>query len=164
MFYTLFKTEMCTLSSMSWWYILVKCLLIYVVSMFKTILGPSVAILFDISPWICGLLTAMGMMTPVYVFSRFQTVLRKFTASRWQRYFQKQSRKYEKVWDRYGIWGIAVLTPLFLTPIVGSLLAFGFTKDRKRVFLPMWINALFWGQILSYALETGVTFLKKFLE
>ena len=104
------------------------------------------------------------MMTPLYIFSTFQATLKHFVPSRWHQYFQHKGHRYQKIWDRYGIWGIASLTPLILTPIGGSVLAFSFTKNHRRVFLPMWISALSWGQILSHALEAGIVFARTSLE
>lgn len=153
---------------MEWKEVLLACLSTYGGSILKTITGPVLSKALGLPIWTGGLLTAAGMLTPVYGLYYLGRPLRKWVLRFWvkntdKRLFSRR-RRYAKLWARYGAWGIACLTPLILTPIGGSLLAFSLADNPKRVLLPMWICALFWGMLLSYATHIGADQLLLFIK
>ena len=49
------------------------------------------------------------------------------------RIFTKTSRLAVKTWKRFGIWGIAILTPIILSPVGGSLIAVSFRVKTSKI-------------------------------
>lgn len=124
---------------------------VYFSSMIKFIFGPlgGYAAKFNIITTI--LLTVAGTMTVVLAFAFFgdfirQRVLRRFINNK---KFSERNRKYVTIWRRYGLLGVAALTPILLTPIGGTILAISFGTHRNKLILYMFVSASVWAVIFS---------------
>lgn len=73
--------------------------------------------------------------------------VRKFP-NRFGRKFTASNRFLVKVKTRFGLGGIAVLTPIALSIPVGVLFALALTHDKKKIMLSMIISLLFWATLL----------------
>ncbi|MCS7017903.1 MAG: hypothetical protein RMJ87_02235 [Cytophagales bacterium] len=129
-----------------------KYLTVFGLSMFKFIFGPLTALPLGISYVAAALLTAGGMMTSVIIVSSLgkpvrQQLLMRFAPNR--RLFTKRNRQVVRVWRKYGMWGVAMLTPLLFTPIGGALIAISFGERYGRILFTMFVAALFWAFVLS---------------
>jgi hypothetical protein len=49
-----------------------------------------------------------------------------------------------KIRQKFGLAGIAFLTPLLFTPPVGAALSMAFRYDKKAIILQMFISAVAW--------------------
>ncbi len=63
--------------------------------------------------------------------------------------FSGRVRYAVSIWQRFGIKGIALMTPLLFTPIGGSLLALSFKVPTPRVLFFMAISGIFWSVIFT---------------
>ena len=63
--------------------------------------------------------------------------------------FTPRSRKFVKIWKKYGLRGVAALTPLILTPIGGTLLAVSSGSPKERIIFFMLISAVVWAVVLT---------------
>jgi len=63
--------------------------------------------------------------------------------------FSGRVRYAVSIWQRFGIKGIAVMTPLLFTPIGGSLLALSFKVPTPRVLFFMAISGMFWAVVFT---------------
>jgi hypothetical protein len=100
------------------------------------------------------LTTVAGMMTVVLLFAYFGTFIRDKIAARLmrkQRRFTPKNRRLVKIWRRFGITGVAALTPVLFTPIVGAAIAVSFGVPRHTMILSMFISASVWSVIVSVA-------------
>ena len=116
-------------------------------SMVKFVFGPLLSVSFGLPYWLAVLLTVGGMMSSVCLFTFAGTALRKY----WQRHFPKKrkvfntrNRRIVKVWQRYGITGVALLTPLLFTPIGGTLIAVSFGEKKVKIITYMLASGIFW--------------------
>ena len=75
-----------------------------------------------------------------YLKRRFFKTKRVFTAA---------NRRKVTLWRRYGIIGVAMFTPLVLTPIGGTLVANAFGEKKERIFFWMSILAGIWGVLIT---------------
>nr|WP_304608518.1 hypothetical protein [Pontibacter anaerobius] len=100
-----------------------------------------------------ALLTVAGMMTSVVIFSIIgQAVSKWFSARRRamkKPMFNKKNRRIVQVWQRFGVPGVAFLTPILLTPIFGTIVVALFGAPRKNIFLHMLWSAVFWSALLN---------------
>lgn len=132
-------------------------------SMIKFIGGPMLGIGSGLTFWETAILTSFGMMTSVFLFSTvFGSGFRKWILSNFYRnrkLFSSKNRRLVKVWRNYGLKGVAFLTPLFFTPIGGTLIATSFGETRKRIFLYMFASSAFWSIVFSlvlFLLKSGI--------
>ena len=56
-----------------------------------------------------------------------------------------------RIWQRFGIRGIAFLTPVIFTPIIGTLVALVLGVKRNKILTYMLLSAVVWGIALTLA-------------
>ncbi|WP_338760715.1 hypothetical protein WAF17_14110 [Bernardetia sp. ABR2-2B] len=128
-------------------------LVVFAMSMFKFIFGCVGGAVRGFSYLETVLITVLGMMTSVVIFTFFGIAIRKWFYSNFRKkrkIFSKNSRRIVKIWRKYGIIGVAFLTPILFSPIAGTLIAVSFGEDKKRIFFHMFWSAILWAAILSY--------------
>jgi hypothetical protein len=124
--------------------------------MFKFVIGPTTGIFSGLGIVETGLLAGSGMTLSVIIFSTGGKVLR----DRWfasfshdRKLFSTRNRRIVRFWIRFGLPGMALLTPVVFSPIVGTMLAVSFGGNRRKVLVWMAAAAYFWGFALSFALS-----------
>jgi hypothetical protein len=128
-------------------------LVVFAMSMFKFIFGCVGGAVRDFSYFETVLVTVLGMMTSVVIFTFFGIAIRNWffkAFPRKRKIFSKRNRRIVKIWRKYGIIGVAFLTPVLFSPILGTLIAVSFGEDKKRIFFHMLWSAILWAVILSY--------------
>jgi hypothetical protein len=134
-----------------------KYFLVYISSTIKFIFGPTIGIASGFNVFITGTLTTLGMMTSVYVFSFFGDKIHAFRmkilGKKERKLFTKKSRRFVNIWNKYGVAGIAVLTPIILTPIGGTILVNAVGAKKEDIFKYMWISCIFWSYSITWAIK-----------
>lgn len=130
-----------------------KYLSVYLVSMVKFFGGPVTGVTLGLSYTESVLLTVAGMMTSVVIFSIIGRAFSKRVSARRRSksipVFSKKNRRVVQIWKKFGITGVAFLTPILLTPIFGTVVAALFGASRKHIFLHMLWSAFFWSALLN---------------
>jgi len=129
---------------------------IYLMTLFKFIAGPILGSLAGYSLFEIMLVTVLGMMSSVVIF----TYLGEWIKGQWdQRFknrrtvFTKKNRRIVKVWQKSGAAGVAFLTPLLLTPIGGTLVMTSFGVNRRIILSYMFVSALWWSFFFGLSIE-----------
>lgn len=137
------------------WETILKITQVYFWSMLKFILGPVMGYAFGLNLVTTILTTVGGMMTVVLLFTFFGEWIRKNIISRFskkQSKFSGSNKKFVAIWTKYGLFGVAALTPLFLTPIGGTLLAVSSGSPKDKIIFFMFISAAAWSLVFSSAI------------
>ncbi len=119
----------------------------------KFFAGPVAGFALGLS-WIeTAICSVAGMMFTVLLITLLGTELRKLIG-RWRkkppRKFSRVNRIAVRIWKKFGIIGIAFLTPLIFTPPGGSVLAVAFRTPKTPLILWMLISGTMWGLIFSF--------------
>jgi hypothetical protein len=61
----------------------------------------------------------------------------------------RKARKYKRMWIRFGLPGIALLTPIFFGPAIGAVIAIIFERSQMRIFLYMGVSIAVWSAIFA---------------
>jgi hypothetical protein len=150
------------------WEEILKALPVYFSSMFKFIFGPLGGYGVGLHLWTTILTTVAGMMTVVFLITYAGTWLRHRIIHKYfgkRKTFTKNNRKFVQIWKKYGLVGVAALTPVLLTPIGGALLAVSSGSPREKIVLFMFISASIWSVIFSVAIYLlGNQFLPDFIK
>ena len=136
------------------WEEILKAIPVYFSSMLKFIFGPLGGYAIGLRLVTTILTTVAGMMTVVFLFTYAGIWLREKVIPRFfgrQKKFSQRSRKFVRIWKKYGLVGVAALTPIFLTPIGGSILAVSSGSPKEKIILFMFISASIWSVIFSVA-------------
>lgn len=129
---------------------------IYFLCLFKFIAGPVLGAAAGYGFWLTMLVTVSGMMTSVLLFTFLGKRIKKILALRIKKektVFSKRSRSIVSLWKKYGELGIALATPLFLTPIGGTLILVSFGTKKRRILFYMFWSATLWATIFSLSIE-----------
>jgi predicted membrane channel-forming protein YqfA (hemolysin III family) len=93
-----------------------------------------------------------GMMTVVLLFTYAGEWIRVKVIERIlgkRNKFSGSNRKFIGIWKKYGLIGVAALTPLLLTPIGGTILAVSSGSPKERIIFFMFVSAAIWSVLLS---------------
>lgn len=137
------------------WQMVLKVATVYFSAMLKFVFGPLGGYAAGFSLLATILITVASMMTVVFGFTLFGDWLRENIILRFfknKKKFSPNNRRFVNIWKRYGLIGVAALTPVLLTPIGGSLLAVSSGSPKEKIILYMLISAAFWSIVLSCAL------------
>jgi len=138
----------------------VKAIPVFLSSALKFILGPLEGYGLKLHFLTTVIATIGGMMVSVVAFTFFGEWLRHVLL---KRFFQKKDAdqnsekkksRFSGFITKYGLGGVAFLTPVFLTPIGGTILAVSLSKSKKKILLFMLISAVFWAFVF-----TGIVYL-----
>jgi hypothetical protein len=133
-----------------------KYISVYLLSAVKFFGGPLAGLTMGLSFWATVGLTIAGMMTSVLLFSLIGSAVHDRYVERQRAknkpMFSKKNRRIVSVWKRFGMSGIAFLTPILFTPIVGTVLAIVLGVSKSRIVLHMLWSAVFWGFAVTLTL------------
>jgi len=131
---------------------ILKAIPVFLSSMLKFILGPLEGYGLRLNFITTVLATVGGMMVSVIAFTYFGDWLRHGLL---KRFFKNDPNKeapqgrLSKVIKRYGLAGVAALTPLLLTPIGGTIIAVGLGQPKNKILLFMLVSGVVWGLMLT---------------
>ena len=110
-------------------------------------------------------LTALGMMTTIYLFTFFGIEIRQFFGRfrKNKRVFSKKSRRFVRMWRKFGLKGMCLLTPLILTPPGGGLLVNLLGSKKKLILKWMWISAILWSTIITLVAKYAFWLIEDFV-
>jgi uncharacterized membrane protein YeiH len=127
-----------------------KYVSVVLASTLKFIGGPLAGLALHLS-WVeTAACTVVGMMVSVITVTFAGELLMRISQrirKRAPRRFTRRARLAVRVWKRSGVIGIAMLTPLVLTPIGGTALALSFNVKPFRLIVFMLISAVFWAVV-----------------
>lgn len=136
---------------------LLKSIPVFLSSMLKFILGPLEGYGLGLHFITTVTATILGMMVSVVAFTYFGDWLRHRFLNR---FFEKKKSgtdqpekpsRFSGFIKKYGLGGVAFLTPVFLTPIGGTIIAVGLGKPKNKILLFMFISAVFWALVFTTA-------------
>jgi len=141
---------------------------VYLSSMIKFIFGPIGGKAAGLHLITTMVVTAAGMMTVVVAFTYFGEFIREKIINRLRKKRADQSREGQNkknagFFKKYGLLGIALLTPVILTPIGGTLLAVSVSPNREKIIFYMFISACIWSVILTLAVYFGYEAIMNFV-
>ncbi len=136
------------------WQEILRAIPVYFSCMLKFIFGPLGGYAAGLNLITTILTTVFGMMTVVFLFTYFGNWIRTEIFGRFKKRKINMARaqKLEKIWKRYGLVGVALLTPLILTPIGGTLLAVSSGSPKDKIIFYMFISASVWSVVISMAI------------
>jgi hypothetical protein len=134
---------------------------IYFLCWFKFIAGPILGSVAGYNLLSTVLVTVLGMMSSVFIFTFAGQKVKKYLNLKYSRpklKFTRKNRQIITIWKKYGEIGIAFLTPLVLTPIGGTLIMISFGVKKRRIFSQMFLSSVFWALLFSLSVEWIMAF------
>jgi hypothetical protein len=130
---------------------LFESLLILVGSIVKFSMGSLTAITANLGLG-GSLANIIGGIIGIVLFTYLGTVIQNYCIKSFPKYFGRKftssNRFLVRVKQRFGLGGIAALTPIILSIPVGVLFALSLTHDKKKIMISMIVSLLFWAAVL----------------
>ncbi|GAB3750124.1 hypothetical protein [Spirosoma pomorum] len=124
-------------------------------STLKFLGGPLTGLALGLHWLETAICSALGMMISVvlitYAGTALRTLIARFRPQK-PKLFTKRTRLAVRIWKRFGMAGIAFLTPLMLTPIGGTALAVSFGVHRGQLLLYMLLSGIGWAIVQTLVL------------
>jgi len=125
----------------------------------KFALAPPTGIGLGLSEWETILCTIAGMSITAFlvpligekIFAYFRK--KRLEKGKKTKVFTPRKRLIVKIWQKFSIWGIAFLTPVLFSPIVGCAIAVSFGVQRQKILLTMLVSAVFWATTMTLGAE-----------
>jgi hypothetical protein len=73
--------------------------------------------------------------------------------SRPKKIFTPRNRKIVRIWRKYGLFGIALITPVILSIPIGTLIANSLVNSRRKIIIYMFFSVLFWSLTMTTMFE-----------
>jgi len=130
-----------------------KLISVGALSMFKFSFAPFLGAKLGLHFFNSYITCTIGMNLSVLIFSFFGKYIKQFFVGifyKSKKRFTPSNRRLVTIWQKYGLYGVAFLTPPLLTPPVGTLLASGFGEPRQRIVLFMLVSSTLWGLLICY--------------
>lgn len=132
-----------------------EVVVVFLTSTIKFLPAPFAAAGLGLSFWQAFILVGIGGTVGVSAFyflgkGVFSLGKKK---KRKKKIFNKTNRWIIRVKQRFGLTGIALITPPLISIPVGTLVATKFYKHRKDVLLYLWLAVWFWNVILTTAVH-----------
>lgn len=67
--------------------------------------------------------------------------------------FTPRSRKFVRLWKKYGIIGVAFLTPVIISIPIGTIILNAFEDNKARIFMYMFFSIVFWSVLFTSIFE-----------
>ncbi|OWP61839.1 hypothetical protein CDA63_17285 [Hymenobacter amundsenii] len=132
---------------------LLKYASVFAIGMFKFVAAPIAGVAAGLPMTIIWGLTVAGMMTTVILISSVGQTwalhLRKRRQEKGKPLFSRRTRTVVRIYKRFGMVGIAFLTPVLFSPVGGTVIATQLHVPRWRIVLHMAWSAVFWGFALT---------------
>lgn len=124
-----------------------KYLSVIAISMLKFAGGPLTGLAIKLS-WIeTAICSVVGMMFTVSIIVFSGDFIQKIFRKDKPKKFTKMTRYGVKIRQKFGLVGIAFLTPILFTPPVGAALSMAFRYDKKAILVQMLISAAAWAVV-----------------
>jgi len=90
----------------------------------------------------------IGIVLFTYLGGYMQDYLVRTFPKRFGRRFTSSNRFLVRIKQKFGLGGIAALTPIILSIPVGVLFALALTHDKKKIMISMLMSMFFWATVL----------------
>lgn len=124
--------------------------------------GIPMGIGLSLNPFLTGLFTGLGSVTTVLVLFFAGESFRNWILNKYgSKNIEKKKNKFSNMANRYGIWGLGLVTAGLLGPYTSMLLGFILIKEIKK-FLFILITGIFiWSFAFAYFFTPIVGFILK---
>ena len=78
------------------------------------------------------------------------------------RWFSKRRARVERLWNRYGLIGVAFQSPVFAGTLISTLVALGLGAPPRKLLFWMSMSLVFWGGVLTGAAVLGFSIFESY--
>ncbi len=122
---------------------------VFFVSGVKFMVGVALSLAKGLSFWEQFLCTTAGGIAGSVFFTYLGDAVRRWISKIRGRPPRPLAPHWMRLWERYGLWGVALLTPPLLSPPIGTAVALAFRTPRRDLVQRLVIAMLLWGLVFA---------------
>lgn len=116
-------------------------------------MGIPVGLVLGLSPVLSGIAaTAGALLGATLVTLAGERLQHRVYSWRW---FAKRRERVQRLWNRYGLIGVAFQSPVLGGTLLSALVALGLGAPPRRLLFWIGVSLVFWGTILTGAVVLG---------
>ena len=136
-----------------------EIILVFLLSAVKMLVGLVTAFTFKFDSHTTFIVCSLGGLTGCTVFillsSKIWPLINRYVKTTFKRKkpkktFTPQNRRFIKIKNKFGLPGLAILTPTILSIPLGCFLALKFFKNKTKVAFWMFGTTILWALMVSY--------------
>jgi hypothetical protein len=77
----------------------------------------------------------------------------EYVTEKQKKLFTPRNRKVVRIWKKYGLVGIALITPVILSIPIGTVIANSLVDNKRKIFIYMFFSVLFWSVTMTSLFE-----------
>ncbi len=132
----------------NWGHILF-CLGVFLVSAVKFMVGVAMSLAKGLPFWTQFLCTTGGGIAGSIFFTYLGDAVRRWINRLRRRTLRSPSQRWIRIWERYGLWGVVLLTPPVLSPPIGTAIALMFGTPRGLLVRRLAVVMVLWGLVFG---------------
>ncbi len=133
--------------------LLLKLLSVGALGATGSLFGVPAGLALGLTPILAGTATVLGNLGAlIFVVLAGERLQRWAYSHRW---LAKRRKRLERVWNRYGVWGVSLLTPLITGAALGTVLALALGAPARPLLCSTVLSVVFWSAVLTVAAAQG---------
>ncbi len=112
-----------------------------------------VGLVLGLPPVLSGAAATAGGLLGAIIVTVAGAQLQHWLYSR--RWFSKRRERVERLWNRYGIIGVAFQSPVLAGTLISTLVALGLGAPPRKLLFWISVSLMFWGTVLTGAAVLG---------
>jgi hypothetical protein len=119
-----------------------------------------IGLVLGLSPVLSGVAAAAGGLLGAALVTIAGGRLQRWLYS--LRWFSKRRARVERLWNRYGLIGVAFQSPVIAGTLISTLVALGLGAPPRKLLFWMSISLVFWGGVLTGAVVLGFSLFESY--
>ena len=115
--------------------------------------GIPTGLVLGLPPVLSGVAATVGALLGATLVTLAGERLQRWVYSR--RWFAKRRQRVERLWNRYGLMGVAFQSPVFAGTLLSTLVALGLGAPARKLLFWIGVSLVFWGATLTGAVALG---------
>ncbi len=115
--------------------------------------GIPTGVVLGLPPVLSGATATAGGLLGATLVTLAGERLQRWVYSR--RWFSKRRQRVERLWNRYGLIGVALQSPILAGTLLSTLVALGLGAPARKLLFWLAVSLMFWGAVLTGAVVLG---------
>lgn len=129
--------------------VILAILLVFGTSILELWAGIPLGLALNLNPFLIGIVSALGAISAAIIISFIgENIRERFMKWRYGKKDIKMSRFY-KIWNKYGIIGLGLLSPLIFGAPLGAALGIALGAEKRPLLIWMSIGIVIWSALLT---------------
>ena len=112
-------------------------------------------LVLGLPPVLSGIAATSGGLLGAVIVTIAGERLQRWLYSR--RFFSQRRERVERLWNRYGLIGVAFQSPVFAGTLLSTLVALGLGAPARKLLFWISVSLVFWGGVLTGAAVLGLS-------